>query len=207
MLPSFVLDLNQQNIGMQFIKTHWFDIGFILSFPILIMLWKQGNFFDNVSSLLWLSLVSLFWHQFEEYRYPGYFIRMLNTVMYKSDNPASYPLNPFTSLIVNGVMGWTFYAAAALFYQQALWLGIATILVSMGNVIAHTFLFNIKGKTLYNPGMATAILLFLPLACRFFYIIHQQQLVTSLDYVIGVPLGIALNVMILKLIDWLKNIR
>jgi hypothetical protein len=121
---------------MQLIKKHWFDVGFILSFFILIMLWQQADVLNRVSSLLWLSLASLFWYQFEEYGYPGYFTRMLNTVMYKSNQPAAYPLNPFTSVIVNMAMGWTFYAAAAFFHEKALWLGIATMLVSAGNFAA-----------------------------------------------------------------------
>ena len=86
------------------------------------------------------------------------------------------------------------------------WLGMATILVSLGNFIAHTFLFNIKGGTLYNAGMATACFLFAPCVFYFFYIGYQFHLIPSIDYLTGIPLGIVLNVVgILKMIDWLKN--
>ena len=68
-------------------------------------------------------------------------------------------------------MGWLFYFLAALFGEKVLWLGMATILVSAGNFVAHTFLFNIKGKTFYNPGMLTADLLFLPIAVYFFMLV------------------------------------
>jgi hypothetical protein len=44
---------------------------------------------------------------------------------------------------------------AALFWGQAFWLAIATIMVSLGNVLAHTLVFNIKVRTLYNPGLFT----------------------------------------------------
>ncbi len=84
-----------------------------------------------------------------------------------------------------------------------------TILISIGNVKTHTFLFNIRGKTIYNAGMATSCLLFVPCAYFFFLIIHTEHLVTTINYVVGIPLGITLNVVgIFKIMTgWLTNIQ
>ena len=99
-----------------------------------------------------------------------------------------------------------FFELAAVFGARLLWLGIATMLVSVGNVIAHAFLFNIRGRTLYNPGMLTAIVLFLPIAAYFGYVLIQGNLATPMDWALGVLLGVALNFIgILKVIDWLKD--
>jgi hypothetical protein len=104
------------------------------------------------------------------------------------------------------VIGWLTYFLAAVFAEEAVWLGIATILISAGNFIAHTFLFNIRGKTRYNPGMLTADLLFLPIAVIFFGLVIRSDLATPLNWAMGIPLGIALNYLgILKMIDLLKN--
>ena len=189
---------------MNFMRLHWFDMGLVLAFVtggfVLV-----GNL-APLSLLLWLSLISLFLHQFEEYRYPGYFPGMMNTVMFSSKQPDRYPLNTNTSFIVNVFIGWFSYLLAAIFAEKALWLGIATILVSVGNFVAHAFLFNIKGKTFYNPGMFTAILLFVPISSYFGYLVIQGHLATPFDWMVGVILGIALNVVgILKMIDWLKD--
>ena len=189
---------------MNFMRLHWFDVGLMLAFVtggfVLV-----GNL-APLSLLLWLSLISLFLHQFEEYRYPGYFPGMMNTVMFSSKQPDRYPLNTNTSFIVNVFIGWFSYLLAAIFAEKALWLGIATILVSVGNFVAHAFLFNIKGKTFYNPGMFTAILLFVPISSYFGYLVIQGHLATPVDWMVGVILGIALNVVgILKMIDWLKD--
>ncbi len=189
---------------MNFLRNHWYDIGLVLAFSVGLFLFINQP--GGLSALLWLSLVSLWLHQFEEYRYPGYFPGMINSVLFASKQPDRFPLNTNTSLIVNVVIGWSFYFLAAVFADKVLWLGIATILVSLGNFVAHTFLFNIKGKTFYNPGMVTAVILFLPLSLYFFYYIIAQGLVTPLDWILGIILGIALNYIgILKLIDWLKN--
>ena len=189
---------------MNFMRLHWFDVGLAFAFIIggIVFL----NKLNPLSLLLWISLISLFLHQFEEYRYPGYFPGMMNIVMFSSKEPDRYPLNTNTAFIINVFVGWLSYLLAAVFAEKALWLGIATILVSVGNFIAHTFLFNIKGKTLYNPGMLTAIIFFVPISAYFGYLIIQGNVATSFDWIVGVILGIALNVVgILKMIDWLKD--
>jgi hypothetical protein len=56
---------------------------------------------------------------------------------------------------VNVLIGWSTYFLAAILGEKAIWLGIATILISPGNTIAHTFLFNIKGRMFYNAGLLT----------------------------------------------------
>jgi len=189
---------------MNFMRQHWFDVGLVLALGVSIAL--LFTTLSLVSLLLWLSLIALFLHQFEEYRFPGYFPGMVNLALFASKQPDRYPLNTNTALIVNVVVGWLFYVLAAVLNERALWLGMATMLVSVGNVIAHTFLFNLKGKTVYNPGMITADVLFLPIAVSFFRLVFQANSATSLDWVVGVGLGIALNYIgIVKLIDWLKD--
>jgi hypothetical protein len=189
---------------MDFMRRHWFDLGLALAVAVSISLFFTT--LSLISLVLWLSLIALFVHQFEEYRYPGYFPGMMNVVLFASNQPDRYPLNANTALIVNVMIGWLFYALAAVFGEKVIWLGIATILVSVGNFVAHTFLFNFKGKTFYNPGMLTADILFLPISVSFFVLIFQNSSATSLDWILGIGLGIGLNYIgILKLIDWLKD--
>jgi hypothetical protein len=126
--------------------------------------------------------------------------------MFNSARPDRYPLNTNTSLLVNVAEGWLLYFLAAVFNTHAVWLGIAAVVVSLGNVVAHTVLFNLRGHTLYNPGMATALVLFLPLAVYFFGWLIQNNAASALDWVAGLVLGAVLNyVGILKLIEWLAD--
>ena len=190
---------------MNFIRKHWYDAAGVLAIGFALFLYQADNL-TPYDYLVWCSLISLFLHQMEEYRVVGTFPGMVNRVMYNSDMPDRYPLNTNSAVYVNVFMGWTLYFIAALLGEKAVWLGIATILVSVGNVIAHTIVFNIKGKTFYNAGLATSWLLFVPCAFLFFKTIHSEGLVTLTDYIIGIPLGIILNVVgILKLIDWLAD--
>ena len=189
---------------MNVLRQHWFDIG--VGLALLVGAFLFTNRLSPLAWLLWVSLISLFLHHLEEYRYPGYFPGMMNVVMFGSQQPDRYPLNTNTALIVNVVVGWFSYLLAALFGEKLLWLGIATMLVSIGNFIAHTLLFNIRGKTLYNPGLLTALFLFLPIVVYFIFLVIQNKLATPLDWGLGIVLGITLNYIgILKLIDWLKD--
>lgn len=160
----------------------------------------------SYQTLMWFSLVSLFLHQLEEYRIDGTFPGMINSVMFNSKMPDRYPLNTNSAFYVNVVVGWTFYFLAAICAERTIWLGIATIMVSIGNTIAHTILFNVKGKTLYNPGLVTSCLLFAPCSYLFVSMISSNCLATKTDYCIGIVLGLALNIVgILKLIDWMAD--
>ncbi len=190
---------------MKFISKHWYDIGGFLAILVLAYIY-QAKDLTYYNYVMWLSLVSLFLHQLEEYRIVGTFPGMVNRVMYNSDLPDRYPLNAKTAVYVNVLVGWLFYFLAALLGQNAIWLGIATIVVSIGNTVAHTTVFNIKGKTIYNAGLATSWLLFVPCIYLFFTTIHHENLVTVTDYLIGVPLGLLLNfVGIMKLIEWCSD--
>jgi hypothetical protein len=189
---------------MNFLRSHWYDFGIGLAALIsaaLLIFQPHG-----LSLTLWISLVSLLVHQFEEYRLPGTFPGMINRVMFASTEPDRYPLNSNTAFVVNVSVGWLVYLLAAVLGERAVWLGIAAILVSVGNFIAHTFIFNIRGKTRYNAGMVTSIVLFLPIAGYFFYTVIKYQLATPVDWVVGLLLGLALNYFgILKMIDLLKS--
>ena len=70
---------------MNFLRQHWFDIGLVLAAIVGVYLIASET--KGIALLLWLNLLFLFLHQFEEYRHPGYFPGMLNTVMFASKQP------------------------------------------------------------------------------------------------------------------------
>lgn len=191
---------------MSFLRNHWFDLAGVFGAITLVMVWGFHNSLTHYEILMWLSLASLFFHQLEEYRIVGTFPGMVNKVMFGSSKPDRYPLNTNTALIINVFLGWVVYLLSALAGERFIWLGMASIIVSLGNIIAHVFIFNIKGKTLYNAGMMTAIFLFIPIMFLFFYLGQTEHLFTFMDYLIGIPLGIIFNYFgVLRLITWLAD--
>jgi len=188
------------------LRKHWYDLGGFFAVCAVIYLLQSGGGLTDYKYITWLSLISLFLHQLEEYRIVGTFPGMINRVMFKSQIPDRYPLNTNTAFIINVVLGWLFYFLAALLGERAIWLGIATIMISLGNIMAHTVIFNIKGKTIYNAGLATSWLFFAPIIYFFFRILVKDNLATPADYVVGISLGAAMNIFgILKMISWLAD--
>jgi hypothetical protein len=51
-------------------------------------------------------------------------------------------------MLVNVGVGWVSYLLAGVFAERALWLGIAAIFVSFGNLVAHT---QIRFFTAWGP--------------------------------------------------------
>lgn len=178
---------------MKFLRNHWYDMGGFFLVIVLVNIFTSLSSLSNYQLILWVSLASLFFHQLEEYRIVGTFPGMLNKVIFKSAGPDRFPLNKNTSFVINVFVGWMVYFLAALFAEKAVWLGIASILISSGNILAHTFLFNLKGKTLYNAGLVTCWLFFAPIVYFFFFIVISNNLATRNDYLIGIILGLFLN--------------
>lgn len=189
---------------MKWFRNHWFDIGGVLAIVVIIFLLINGSTISYLQWLLWLNLVALFVHQLEEYKYPGTFPQMLNTVLFKSDFPNRYPLNTNTSMIIN-VGGWLICFFGALLADKVVAIGIIALMISAGNFIAHTFLFNIKGRSFYNPGLLTSWLLFLPIIILFFMNVVEKTEISTVDWVVGIAGGIIVNVMIPVLIKRLKD--
>lgn len=191
---------------MNTLRKHWYDLGGLLAIIVLVFISLNFKLLTDYQLLMWISLISLFLHQLEEYRIVGTFPGMINTVMYNSKQPDRYPLNPNTSFYINVFVGWGIYFLAAVFAEKAIWLGIAAMMISLGNTIAHTAVFNIKGKTIYNAGLVTSWVFFVPCVCFFIFIVYRDNLVSTTDLLIGIPLGIALNIIgVLKMIDWMAS--
>ena len=191
---------------MTFLRKHWFDlagIGVILVAAYLIFAWQE---LSTYKQLMWVSLITLFLHEIEEYRVIGTFPGMFNKVMFKSNIPDRYPINMNSSLVVNVPIAWSIYLLAALVGENAVWLGMASILISVGNIVIHVFILNIKLKRLFNAGMLTSIVLFIPVSAYFFYYIEVSALAKPMDYLIGLPLGVVFSLFgILMPVLWMKD--
>lgn len=191
---------------MKFLSKHWYDLGGVFTLIVAGYLLFALEDPTRYQLITWLSLISLFLHQLEEYRIWGTFPGMTNGKVFNSETPDRYPLNALSSVYVNVFVGWGSYLLAAIFAERTVWLGIATMLVSIGNVFGHVILFNVRGRTLLNAGILTSVLLFAPLSFFFFETIHAENLAAAMDYWIGIPLGLVLNFAgILGIIFLLKN--
>ncbi len=106
----------------------------------------------------WAPLVALFWHQTEEWVWPGGFMPFANRVVIGSGED-EFPLDRRVGFAVNTVLGWGVGALAGASRDP----GLSSLQLSLlaGNVAFHG-VAAARGRG-WNPGLVTALALFAPL--------------------------------------------
>ena len=99
-------------------------------------------------------------HFFEEFGYPGGFPLMGVRIMLGSDEPDStkWDCNNLSSMFGNWTALVLIYIVPLIF-PEIRFLTAAAIILSIAEVIMHLILFNLKQKSIYNPGLVTGLLI------------------------------------------------
>jgi hypothetical protein len=190
---------------MNFLRKYWQDAGAAVGLVVCIGLLIDRTSFSDITGVLWLSFVAILFHQFEEYRWPGYFAGLFNTVMFKSEAPDRYPLNTQSAMIINVMIAYVFYLLPV-WFPDVIWLGLAPVFMGFFQVVWHGIIVNIKAKTLYNPGLCTALLLHVPVGIWYIHDIVKQDMSTAADWIFGtLYFALAVYIFIVKGNIWLKN--
>lgn len=190
---------------MNYLRKYWQDAGAIIGVVVCVVLLMNQAILSDITGMLWLSFVAILFHQFEEYRWPGYFAGLFNNVMFKSEAPDHYPLNTQSAMIINVAIAYVFYLLPV-WFPQVIWLGLAPVFMGFFQVVWHGIVVNIKAKTLYNPGLFTALLLHVPVGTWYIYEIVQRDLPTATDWIGGtIYFVFAVYIFIIKGNIWLKE--
>ena len=98
-------------------------------------------------------------HQIEEHLWPGGFRQFANARVFRSGNE-NWPVTQGGVALVNIGYVWLPVLLAALFPGPLRWVGLAFVGVTLVNAITHVAAA-IRFRA-YNPGLVTAVVLFLP---------------------------------------------
>ncbi|WP_342426065.1 HXXEE domain-containing protein [Paenibacillus sp. FSL L8-0502] len=190
---------------MNYLRKYWQDAGAIIGVVVCVVLLMNQAILSDITGMLWLSFVAILFHQFEEYRWPGYFAGLFNNVMFKSEAPDHYPLNTQSAMIINVAIAYVFYLLPV-WFPQVIWLGLAPVFMGFFQVVWHGIVVNIKAKTLYNPGLFTALLLHVPVGIWYIHAIVQRDIPTAIDWIAGtIYFVFAVYIFIIKGNIWLKK--
>jgi hypothetical protein len=170
---------------MKLYRRHWYELGLIPAIAVLTWLGFSWNETAWLQRLIVLDFVAMLLHQFEEYGWPGGFPPIANGVMFKSLHPNRAPLSQLSASTNNFVLAYVFYGIAALF-PTVHWLAIAACLLGLFQVFAHGIVTNRAFHSFYNPGMATAILLFLPIGVAYLWYGQANHLLSPTDWALGI---------------------
>ncbi len=103
----------------------------------------------------------------------------------KSDLPDRYPLNQNSAMITNVLVTYIVYLLPV-FLPHVIWLGLAPILMGMGQFVVHGVITNRKLKSIYNPGLGAVVFLHFPIGFYYIYYIISTGLMQETDLILTV---------------------
>lgn len=110
--------------------------------------------------LLWATLPAFFWHQTEEWVWPGGFLPWFNREVVGSDDD-EFPITREGGLVINVGVGWGLAVASGALGMRAPALGATVLASDLANAGMHLGLA--ARRRSYNPGTLTSALVFVPL--------------------------------------------
>ena len=130
-------------------------------------------------------------HQIEEHLWPGGFRQFANAHVFKSGND-DWPVYEGGVALINIGFVWLPAALAALFPGPLRWLGLAWIGMTFFNAITH-IVASIRLR-IYNPGLVTSIVLFLPFTIWVLAREVSSGMLSGWQVALILVLGIALHI-------------
>lgn len=114
-------------------------------------------------------------HQTEEHLWPGGFRQFTNARLFKSSNP-NWPVDIDGVALVNIVYVWVPLVLAVIWPDELRWIGLGWVALTLVNGIIHvvtTLRFRV-----YNPGLVTSIVLFLPFTL---YVLYHEVAIGAIS--------------------------
>lgn len=169
---------------MKWWNRHWYEFGLVpaaIALVVLIVKWGEMPILARVSLI---NFIGIMLHQFEEYGIPGGTPVFMNKYMRGGDE--RYPLNQFSAMIVNIVIGYISYLLPV-FLPDIIWLGMAPILFGcVFQVVMHIGVFAGKFHRFYNPGLGAVLCIHVPCGIYYIWYTVSNSLVSGRDWVFTV---------------------
>lgn len=146
-----------------FYRRYWAAFGGMIFVALAFLLGIAAEIFPLLQRIMILLFMALLFHQFEEYIYPGGFAIANNTGLFKDkQDPARYPLNERSAVVVNVVLAYPLYVAG-IFCYRCLWLDIFIAYFTMSQIFVHCFKINRALRAWYSPGCFSAVFVMFPM--------------------------------------------
>ncbi len=156
---------------MKFLRNHWYDIGvipFAIGLIYLILNWSNTSVLQKIAIM---NFMVIFWHQFEEYRFPGGEAAITNMANQPQPEQLAdhFPLNQNNAMIINVAAAYIMYLLPVIF-PNIMWIGFTPVLFGISQVIVHVIITPRKiGNKLYSPGACAVVFGHIPLGIWWLY--------------------------------------
>ncbi|PYI00103.1 hypothetical protein BO71DRAFT_393734, partial [Aspergillus ellipticus CBS 707.79] len=177
-------------VWMDYYRDNWYYFTAVFFVAGSFFMGFFGDFFSRIQVILIYNTLALCAHQIEEYILPSGAPLIINVALHgEKKDYDRFPGNKRSMVWVN-TLAYPFYLSAVSFPHH-IWLGLAQSYFGLMQVIGHGPTMNIKANTAYNPGLATALLLHMPIGIYYIVYVQQNGLVSLSDWIYSVPALIA----------------
>jgi hypothetical protein len=156
---------------------------------------RRDQLGEDLRWALWTMPPALLWHQTEEWFWPGGFLPWFNEEVLGSDD-AEFPITRSGALVITCVVGWGLMGAAAHGGMRRPSLAASALAFNAANGAMHVTMAARARR--WNPGAATSAALFLPLGIAGLVAIARDPRGGARPVAIGVAVGIASGVGLLR---------
>ncbi|KAJ4354598.1 uncharacterized protein N0V89_006335 [Didymosphaeria variabile] len=181
---------------IDFLRHHWYDLGAVSAAVTVYYFHVNRKNLNTIQRWLIASFLTVLVHQFEEYRFPGGFPAAMNIGVQASPRPTTYPLNAHSAMITNTVATYGLYLPP-IFFPNLVWLGIGPVILGFGQVIIHGININSKMRTFYNPGLASTLLMHVPVGIAYIQHVRAAGKLTPMQLGLGLAYGMAIMYLLL----------
>jgi hypothetical protein len=111
------------------------------------------------------------------------------------------PLNQLSSAVANVTFAYVFYLLPV-FFPDTIWLGLSTVIVgAVLQVIGHGIVVNYAIRSLYSPGVATAVFGWLPLGVVYVNYVQEHGLAGVPEWTAAIGYAIVAMTLVFYVIE------
>ena len=141
---------------------------------------------------LWLGLLVIYMlHQIEEHLWPGGFRQFANAHVFKSGND-NWPVDVGGVALINIGFVWLPVGLAVLYPGALRWIGLGWVGLTLINALTH--MVSTIRLRIYNPGLITSIVLFLPFTIFVLALEAQRGMLSGAEIALILVAGILLHI-------------
>lgn len=169
---------------------YWMYGGFLAGIMLLTLMPLLASGWSTTFTAIFVLLPIYMLHQYEEHDGDRFRLYVNRTV----GNGAEV-LTPAAVFVINIGAVWVLDVAVIyLAWSVDLGLGLIAVYLMLINAIVH-IMSAIRSRS-YNPGLVTAIVLFLPFGGYAWWHIQISGAPTTIDHIVGLSIGIAVHAII-----------
>lgn len=150
---------------------------------------------DPTQRCFFAAIVAMLLHFYEEFGFPGGFPLMGVRILLGSDESDStkWHCNNLNSMFGNWMALLLLYIVPLLL-PGVRFLTLSGMMFLFAEVLMHLVLFNVRQRSLYNPGMVTGVLLMGAIGLHYFTAVFDASVLVPLDWLLAVVWFVAVFV-------------